>query len=293
MLRSSFTLVFSISLTSAFAQASPSYKAEIEVWHEKRIKDLKAENGWLNLAGLFWLNEGRNSFGAAKSNDLIFPAGKIAEQAGYFERKGNEVKLVVTGDNDVLVAGQPVKESVIFPPAQAKPIVVSRGPLRWTIIQRENKLGVRLRDLKSTQLDSFTGIHRFPVDSNWRAVARLETNAIPKTIPITNVLGQTTQQTSPGKLVFTLRGKTWSLDALEEGDELFIIFGDATNGEETYPSGRFLYAKKPGPDGLTVVDFNKAYNPPCAFTAFATCPLPPRQNQLPIPVSAGEMNYGH
>lgn len=293
MLRSALSLLCTILSASLFAQSSAAYKAEIDVWHENRIKDLKAENGWLNLAGLFWLNEGRNSFGAGKGNDLVFPAGKIAEQAGYFERKGTEVKLVVTGDNDVLAGGQPVKEALIFQPGQPKPVVVSRGPLRWTIIKRDDKLGVRLRDLKSAQLDSFTGIPRFPVDSNWRTTAKLEANAIPKTIPITNVLGQTNQLPSPGKLVFTLQGKTWSLDALEEGDELFIIFGDATNGDETYPSGRFVYAKKPGADGLTVLDFNKAYNPPCAFTPYATCPLPPRQNQLPINVTAGELKYGH
>ncbi len=293
MLRTVLTLSFTISLATAFSQASPAYKAELDAWHEKRVRELKAENGWLNLAGLFWLHEGRNSFGSGKNNELVFPTGKIAEQAGYFERKGNEVNMVVTADNDVAVDGRPTRASLIYRPGQTGTVIVSRGSLRWNIIQREDRLGIRLRDLKSARLDSFTRIHRFPADSNWRTTARLETSAIQKTIPITNVLGQTTQQPSPGKLVFTLQGKTWSLDALEEGDELFIIFGDGTNGDETYPSGRFVYAKKPGPDGTTLLDFNKAYNPPCAFTPFATCPLPPRQNQLPILVTAGEMTYGH
>jgi uncharacterized protein len=292
-MRKLLILAFVLHGQQLLAQASPVYRAEIDAWHEKRIKDLRAENGWLNLAGLFWLKDGKNSFGAGKGNDLVFPAGKIAEQAGYLERIGDTVKLIVTNDNDVLVNGRPEKEAVIFSPTQTKPVQVARGSLRWTIIKRSEKLGVRLRDLRSPQLDSFTDIHRFPLDSSWRTVAKLETSPTPKSIPITNVLGQTTPQPSPGKLVFALHGKNYSLDALEEGDELFIIFGDVTNGDETYPSGRFVYAKKPGADGLTVLDFNKAYNPPCAFTPYATCPLPPRQNQLPVPITAGEMSYGH
>jgi uncharacterized protein (DUF1684 family) len=152
-------------------------------------------------------------------------------------------------------------------------------------------MGVRLRDLGHPSLKSFKGIDRFPVDAAWKLEAILKTDSIRKTIPIRNVLGQTTEQYSPGKLQFTIEGKLYSLDALEEEDQLFIIFGDQTNGESTYPSGRFVYVAKPGPDGKTVIDFNKSYNPPCAFTPHATCPLPPRQNQLPLSIVAGEKNF--
>ena len=275
------------------AQMASSYQQEIDNWHEKRIQGLRAENGWLNLVGLFWLEEGRNSFGTAATNKLVFPVGKIAAEAGYFERKGKEVRLVATGDDQILIKERPVHDVVIFHADSARPVVVSRGSLRWTIIKREDKYGVRLRDLQSAQLDAFTGIDRYPVDSNWRVEAVLEKVQDSRSIAITNVLGQTTAQASPGRLAFTLNGQRYTLDALEEGKELFIIFADETSGNGTYPSGRFVYAEKPGPDGKTILDFNKAYNPPCAFTTFATCPLPPKQNILPIAVTAGEKNYGH
>jgi len=290
------TVLF-LSLVSAsmgvHAQLAGSYQQEIDAWHQKRIQGLRAENGWLNLVGLFWLEEGRNSFGTAATNRLVFPTGKIAAEAGYFERKEKEVRLVVTGDDQVLIKERPVRDAVIFHADSTRPVVVSRGSLRWTIIKREDKYGVRLRDLQSAQLDAFTGIDRYPVDSNWRVEAVLEKAQESKSIAITNVLGQTSAQASPGRLAFTLNGQRYTLDALEEGKELFIIFADETSGNGTYPSGRFVYAEKPGPDGKTILDFNKAYNPPCAFTPYATCPLPPKQNVLPVAVTAGEKNYGH
>jgi uncharacterized protein (DUF1684 family) len=165
--------------------------------------------------------------------------------------------------------------------------------LRWTIIKRGDKIGVRLRNLKSSAAIDFKGVPRFAVDSFWRIAATLQPAGNGANILITNVLGQTSVQKSPGKLVFKFNGAQYSLDALEEGNELFIIFADATSGSTTYPSGRFLSAKKPDADGHTVIDFNKAYNPPCAFTDYATCPLPPKQNDLPFPVTAGEKYDGH
>jgi uncharacterized protein (DUF1684 family) len=182
---------------------------------------------------------------------------------------------------------------VIFDKDSARQPVVSSGHLRWTIIQRGEKIGIRLRDLESPLVTQFKDIDRFPVDTAWRIQAALQPQGQTPTIAITNILGQTNQQPSPGKLVFSVGNKQYTLDALEEGDELFIIFGDETSGKTTYPSGRFLAVKKPDANGLTTIDFNRAYNPPCAFTSFATCPLPPRQNILPFAVTAGEKNYGH
>ena len=164
------------------------------------------------------------------------------------------------------------------------------GSLRWNIIQREEKIGVRLRDLASVVLTSFNGTERFALDSNLKLLAHLEPAQQNKLL-IANVLGQISPLASPGKLVFNIMGTTYTLDALEEGDELFILFGDATSGKETYPAGRFLYTNKPDANGNTIIDFNKAFNPPCAFTKFATCPLPPKQNILPIAIKAGEKNY--
>jgi hypothetical protein len=153
-------------------------------------------------------------------------------------------------------------------------------------------LAIRLRDLGSPAVEAFTGIERFAVDTRWRIPARVEPHGEGGTISITNVVGQTTDEASPGTVVFAIDGEEYRIDALDGGpDELYLIFGDATNGVSTYPAGRYLYIPRPDREGRTVIDFNKAYNPPCAFTDFATCPLPPSQNVLPIGVTAGEKVY--
>jgi uncharacterized protein (DUF1684 family) len=284
-------LIFLVAMAIS-AHSQSNYQETIDSWHAKRIESLKAENGWLNLVGLFWLEEGKNTFGTDKQNHIVFPAGSIAAEAGYFERKGNTVKLVAAIGVNFAINGKPVTETIVFHPDSSRAPTVVAGNLKWTIIKRDNKIGIRLRDIKSPTLTAFKSIERFEIDSNWKIDATLQ--LVPKTsIAITNVLGQTNEQQSPGKLLFIINGKQYSLDALEEGNELFIIFGDATSGKTTYPAGRFLYANKPDANGKTIIDFNKAYNPPCAFTDFATCPLPPKQNILPIAVTAGEKDFGH
>jgi uncharacterized protein len=279
--------------TQVYAQDNAAYQKEIADWQAKRIRDLKAQNGWLNLVGLYWLQPGQNTFGTAGTNKIVFPAGAIANTAGSFERSGNTVKLTVANGVTITVNGKPVKEAVIYVNDSTRPPLVASGRLRWTVIRRDDKLGIRLRDTASALLTQFKGIDHFPVDTTWRIAATLKTTGQPGQIAIKNILGQISQQQTPGKLVFTIGATQYTLDALEEGDELFIIFGDATSGKSTYPSGRFLAVRKPGADGTTVIDFNKAYNPPCAFTNYATCPLPPPQNILPVAITAGEKNYGH
>lgn len=273
------------------AQSVAGYNKEIAAWHQNRITNLKKEDGWLNLAGLFWLQQGNNSFGSAATNQVVFPAGTIPAMAGHFKLDGRTVTLVATDTAAIQVDGKYTKEAVIFSTDSVRAPVVSHGNLKWTVIQRGNKIGIRLRNLKSTQLNTFKGIDRFATNTKWRVTASLQTATTPQHIKITNVLGQTNEQPSPGKLKFTISGKAYTLDALEEDGGLFIIFADATSGNETYPSGRFLFVEKPGADGKTIIDFNKAYNPPCAFTPYATCPLPPKQNVLPVAVTAGEKKY--
>ena len=277
----------------AIAIDTVAHKTEVEQWYTKRVGDLKAPNGWLNLIGLHWLHEGINSFGSGKNNDIVFPEGKIPERAGFFILKGNTVTLEVASKVSITSQGKPVKTMVIFHPDSAKNPLIEFDSLRWTIIKRDNQFGVRLRDLNHADLKNFTGIDRYPVSASWRLEAKLEKADTAKTIDITNVLGQTTAQKSPGTLVFEINGEIFRLDALEGNkEELFIIFADSTTGKETYGAGRFIYVKRPGDDGRTIIDFNKAYNPPCAFTPYATCPLPPKQNMLNIAITAGEKNYG-
>ena len=169
--------------------------------------------------------------------------------------------------------------------------MVELGDLRWKIIKRDDKLGIRLRDLQSPAVQAFKGIEHYPVDTNLIVKARFEPHTTPTSVPITNILGQTYRQFSPGFVNFTLAGKNYSFITLDEYGKLLIVFGDSTNEIETYAAGRFTLADQPVGPGTTIIDFNKAYNPPCAFTTFATCPLPPKQNILRIPLRAGEKKY--
>jgi len=271
--------------------AQQGFQQETDAWHARRVTALKAEDGWINLAGLHWLSEGLQSFGSDASRAIVFPPGHIAANAGTFERQGNVVIMRSAESSGIRVNGRPAGVDTIFSPNLSVAPTCTAGSLRWTIIQRGDRIGIRLRDLEHPALKGFKGVDRFPADTIWRVRARLVTDPYTRSIPITNVLGQTTQTPLAGRLHFNLNGRPMVLDALKEGDELFIIFGDETSGSETYPAGRFLYAPMPGADGLTVLDFNRAINPPCAFTPYATCPLPPRQNVLTVAVRAGEKDH--
>lgn len=266
-----------------FAQ---SYAQEMKHWDNERVKELTAPNGWINLAGLFWLKEGDNSFGSGDGNDIRFPEGKAAPRTGILSRQGNRVFL--KNAKGVTVNGKAFPEGLVFDADSAQNPMMAYGDLRWFVIKRDDRIGIRLRDLKHPALAKFKGIERFPVDTNMRIKARFEPHAVPTSIPITNMLGQTYKQFSPGLVHCRINGEEHTFIALEEEGMLFIVFGDETNGVETYSSGRFLKAKDPKGPGETILDFNKAYNPPCAFTPYATCPLPPRQNQLSFALKAGE-----
>jgi hypothetical protein len=272
-----------------------TYEADVNAWHAKRIENVKAPNGWLNLAGLYWLEPGVSSFGSDDKNAIVFPKDKIAEQAGYFIVQGNTVSIRTNKEANITSEGQSVVEKVVFHPDSAKPVVLESGSLRWNVIKRDDKLGIRLRDLESETLKTFAGIARYPLNPEYRVEATFEKSPdSTRTIAITNIVGQTSPQASPGTLVFRMQGAEHRLDVLKGSEkEFFIIFADATSGKETYGGGRFLYVGKPVGNEKVIVDFNKAYNPPCVFTPYATCPLPPKQNELSIEIKAGEKNYQH
>ncbi|MCU0326387.1 MAG: DUF1684 domain-containing protein, partial [Spirosomaceae bacterium] len=238
-------------------------------------------------------DEGVNTFGGNTENKIIFPKGTSDDFLGEITLKNGEVYFKNTKNVKILHNNDLVNEIRIYPYREnGKPTILEHKTLRWFIIKRGDKFAIRLRDLESPILKNFTGIETFKIDSTYKIQAKF----IPtegKKIAILDVTGQVSQQDSPGTLVFKLNGKEHRLDALSEGDELFIIFGDKTNKKETYGAGRFLYAQKPDNQGNVTLDFNKATNPPCAFTPYATCPLPPKQNQLSVEIKAGEKNYGH
>lgn len=291
--------ILTVVVIMGFRMEDPTYRQQLDQWHRQRVESLKSENGWLNVAGLFWLKEGANEAGTDPGNDLTFPADRAPDQLGRFVLAGGIVSFNAAPGVGVQADGAPVLDKkTIFAPDMAKPVTLSHGSLRWFIIKRGNRYAVRLRDLDSPVLKTFVGIDRFPADEHYRVKARLERPAQSRTIPIIDITGQTNQQSLVGTLVFDLDGKTHRLDAVGEGsNKLFILFGDATNAHDTYGSGRFLYADVPvrsdaSADGYTTLDFNQAINPPCAFTAFATCPLPPKQNRLTAAIKAGEKRYG-
>jgi uncharacterized protein (DUF1684 family) len=284
-----------IAFTAQAQTSAPIYEKEIDSWHEKREANLKKENGWLTVSGLFWLEEGENTIGSNKENKIVFPAGKADANIGKITLLNDEVSMTINAGvmvkrNDTLFSN-----GIIFNKNTAEQsIILAHKNLRWFIIKRGARIGVRLRDLESDARKNFTHIDRFPVDEKWKITAIYEAPKTKKTIPIHDVIGNTTETEFGGTLKFQVGGKTYALDATIEGeDDLFIVFGDYTNGIKTYGAGRFLYAKKPKEGNKVVLDFNKAYNPPCAFTDFATCPLPPDQNKLPIEVTAGELKYGN
>jgi hypothetical protein len=268
------------------------YLKGIESWRENRINSLKKPDSWLSLTGLYWLKEGENKFGSDKSNEIIFPE-KAPKFVGSIFLSDSVVTIKIIDGIQVLNEGKPVAEIVLVNDMSAKPTVLTHGSLSWHIIKRAgNKYGIRLKDSQSELLKNFGGIETFPTNKDWKLEARFTPYDPPKKIIVPNVIGIAEEEGSPGKLSFKIGSEEFTLDVLNGGEKYFIVFADKTNGEETYGAGRFLTVEKPDSTGKTYIDFNKAYNPPCAFTKYATCPLPPRQNMLKVSIEAGEKIYG-
>jgi uncharacterized protein (DUF1684 family) len=251
--------------------AVSNLESDVLAWRQERLAKLKTPDGWLSLAGLFWFHEGSNRYGKDPACDIPLPDGP--PHAGAFEfHKGK-----------VILNGHEIKPDV------SDPIKVGRVTL--SVIQRADKIGIRVKDPESEARRTFHGLESFPITEQYRVTARWV--AEPRDIPILNVLGQTSPSPSPGYAVFRLRNQEFKLRPIIEtpGDkELFYIFRDQTAGKETYGAGRFFYSAMPQ-DGKIILDFNKAYNPPCAFTPYATCPLPPPENRLQVRIEAGEKTY--
>jgi uncharacterized protein len=269
-------------------------RALIEEWRTQRVAALTSDRGWLTLAGLFWLKDGDNSFGRATGNMLVLDNPALAEHCGTFTLSGHTVRFSAAApESGVTHAGRPVSSLELSTDTSAQPTVLASGTLRFFVIERGGNLGVRVRDLNNPHRTGFQGLSYFPVSTAWVFEARFEPYQPARRIRIINILGMEQEYESPGAVVFVKDGREWRLDAVleEPGDrELFIMFADATSGRETYGAGRFLYVPLPNA-GRTRLDFNKAYNPPCALNDFATCPLPPLQNHLKLRIEAGEKTY--
>jgi hypothetical protein len=270
-----------------------AHAAEIEAWRAQRLARLTAEDGWLTLVGLYWLKAARSTLGRTPGNTIVVDHPDLAPRAGTISLDGGQVWFEAGSDSGVTVEGKPAGRVRLVPDTSGSPTILSSGTLRFLIIERAGQLGLRVRDVAHPLRTHFAGLDYFAADPQWARHARFHPYVPAKRIPIVNVLGMIVDMDSPGYLTFEAGGREWRLDALTEGEdaaELFLMFADATTGRETYGAGRYLYVPLPAA-GEVLVDFNKAYNPPCAFNEFATCPLPPRQNRLTLRVEAGERSY--
>lgn len=283
---------------AAVAAATPavSYEEGLEQWKAKRLENLKGEEGWLSLIGLFWLKEGENRFGSDPAGEIVLPDGKAPPHAGTIRLNAGKVTLEARPEAKITSKGQPVTSTLeLKSDEEGEATTLELGSLSFHVVKRGERLGLRVRDRENPARAAFKGTEYYPADRKWIVDARFEPFDPPKQVPIMNVLGMETEETAPGLLAFEVDGRPYKLQALREkgDDKFFIIFADQTSGKETYPAGRYMYADPPGADGRVTLDFNRAYSPPCAFTKYATCPLPPAQNRLPLRVEAGERYLGH
>jgi uncharacterized protein (DUF1684 family) len=275
----------------AIASGRDSYRGKIAKFRTEHEAELKTEDGWLSVAGLFWLKEGENRFGADPSNEIVLPEGSAPPRAGVFEFREGKTTLRVASGAQVTLNGKPITTLEMKTDENQKPDIVRVGSLSLNVIKRGERYGIRVKDLNSKQRREFKGLRWFPVRPSYRITARFVPYGEPKQIEIPNILGDVNKTPSPGYVAFNLNGKQYRLDPiLDDKNKLFFIFGDLTNGKSTYGGGRFLYTALPRL-GKVTLDFNRAENPPCAFTQFATCPLPPKQNRLKLAIEAGELNY--
>lgn len=264
-----------------------NYQQEHEAWKAERLESLTNPTGWMRLSGMYWLKEGESSFGSSRDADISFPEGTIPDFAGTLTMKDSLVTIQVAEGVAITHNEEPVREITIYDGSEA--LHLEYGSLEWLVIERGGMMGIRLYNKKNGKVDQFKGFDTYPVNAKWHVKARLIPHPEETTIPVINVLGQNTETPSPGILEFMVNGEIHTLAALEGSTRMFVILGDITNKTETYQAGRYLYIDYPEEGGdYTVIDFNKAYNPPCAFSTFTTCQLPPAQNQLDIAVTAGE-----
>jgi len=288
-MKNGFIALTWLFLLSSFRTETP-YETSIKQWQQTRIASLKAEDGWLNLAGLYWLEEGNNTLGSDEKNSILFPADHSDAFVGTVALNKGTVHFTVAPHAVVNTASTDVSNIQVFP-YKDKPIVLSHKSLRWFVIQRGTKYAIRLRDLENPILKEFKGIETFSIDEKWKIKAQF-VPTVGRKIKILDVTGRVLEEESSGKLVFKINGETYSLETTGTIAHLFIVFGDATNNLDTYGGGRFLEVDAPLEDGSIYLDFNKAYNPPCAFTPYATCPLPTKENKLSVAISAGEQFHG-
>lgn len=280
-----------LALVLALGQSPPpaDYRAEIEKYRAARVAELTAPDGWLAVRGLFWLREGANSAGSDPASDVKLPS-RVAKRLGVFTVANGQVTFTADRGAAVTAGGKPVTRVAMGRGGESA--IVSSG-VTMSVLRRGDKVGLRMWDPASPHRTGFKGLKYFPINPAYRVRAKFTPYDKPKQVQVLNVLGMVVAMESPGYVEFTITGQTYRLEPVYETarrDDLFFIFKDLTSRTDTYEAGRYLHAPLPK-DGVVDLDFNRAYNPPCAFTEFATCPLPIKENQLNVRIPAGEMRF--
>src|SRR5689334_14047013 len=277
------------ALAAVNAAPDAAYTQSFDKWKAGLVESLKQE--WLPLAGLFWLKPGENSFGTDPKSALVFPKGPA--HAGSFTLQGKNVTGTFAAEDSAMVEGKPATTLELQPDTKDNPTVVEIGSLRLYVIVRGDRIGIRLKDIESEAVRQYSGPQFFPLDLSYRVTATWLPSDGKQTVDVPNVLGDVTPTPVAGTAIFKVNGQELRLTDLggDAAKQLFFVFSDTTSKTNTYPGGRFLKAG-PVANGTVVLDFNRAYNPPCAVTPYATCPLAPKENRLPVAITAGE-EYDH
>jgi len=290
-LRSLRALAFlPLLLVAAWAASdNAAYQKSVEDWRQMYESKLRGDDGWLTVSGLLWLHEGKNTFGSAAGNDVVLPS-QVPANAGYFELVGGKTTVHVNPGGPITLHGKNVDTIELPPDSKTERLVA--GNLTFFVHQSGGRYAIRLKDKNSKLRKEFAGLHWFPIDPAYHVVASFTPLASPREVEIETVLGDREKTIVSGYVTFQLKGKEYRLEA-EQGDPgsgLFIVFRDLTSKKDTYPAARFIDTDPPK-DGKVEVDFNEAYNPPCAYNPYTTCPLPTAGNRMQIEIPAGEKRY--
>lgn len=284
-----------ILLSLLFALFAAQAESEYEAWKSNRLERLQQPHGWLSLVGLEWLHVGKNSIGAAEDNDVQLSHGP--DYLGTFWLSADKnIRFVPNKASGIKANDEEVTEKITVhaDTSEQETTVFTIDTFQFYVVERGDKFAFRIKDSQADTRINFKGLEYYPEDEKFRIDAKFVPYEPAKIIPTVNVLGILTEEPSPGRLEFTIDGEAYSLDALDSSDSYYMIFADKTNGRTTYGPGRFVYTDgKVDDNGMVRIDFNKAYNPPCAFTAYSTCTLPPRQNRMPVMIEAGEKKYAN
>ena len=277
-----------VQIASGYAHAI-TWQEDVEAWRAARVESLTKPHGWLSLIGMEWLRNGDNSIGSAADNSIILPHGPA--HMGLFSMVNDKIEFTPTKGVQIKVNDEAIEKTIpVNMDTNENTSVFTIDSYLFYVIER-GKPALRIKDSTAQGLKDFSGIDYFLLSDDFVVEAKFIPYEPVKEIEIINVLGLLSKETSLGKLSFDIRGKNYKLDAMDAGDELYIIFADKTSGRTSYGPGRFLYVPKPNANNITTINFHKAYNPPCAFSDYSTCPLPPPQNRIPVYIEAGEKKY--